>query len=74
MLAHVMEEAGLATIVLASMRPVVEKMKPPRSLYCEFPLGRPLGVPNDPEFQHRVLADAFALLDAPNGPVIADFP
>ncbi len=73
-LAHVMEEAGLATIVLASMRPVVEKMKPPRALYCEFPLGRPLGVPNDPEFQHRVLAEAFALLDAPNGPVIADFP
>jgi len=73
-LAHVMEQAGLATIVLASMRPVVEKMKPPRALYCEFPLGRPLGVPNDPVFQRRVLEAAFVLLDAPSGPVLADFP
>ena len=72
-LAHVMEEAGLATITLASMRPVVEKMKPPRALYCEFPLGRPLGVPNDPDFQHRVLQDAFALLDEASGPAIGDF-
>ena len=72
-LAHVMEEAGLATITLASMRPVVEKMKPPRALYCEFPLGRPLGVPNDPDFQHRVLRDAFALLDEASGPAIGDF-
>jgi hypothetical protein len=73
-LAHVMEDAGLATIVLASMRPVVEKMRPPRALYCEFPLGRPLGIPNDPAFQHRVLTAAFELLCAPEGPVIVDFP
>lgn len=74
-LAHVFESAGIATVVLASMRPVVEKMRPPRSLYCEFPLGRPLGIPGDAAFQHRVLADAFALLDTPPAqvPVIADF-
>lgn len=74
-LAHVIESAGIATVVLASMRPVVEKMHPPRSLYCEFPLGRPLGKPGDVEFQHRVLAEAFALLDTPadHGPIIGDF-
>jgi len=73
-LAHVLEARGLATIVLASMRPVVEKMHPPRALYCEFPLGRPLGRPADPEFQHDVLARAFALLDADSGPVLVDHP
>jgi len=75
-LAHVIEAAGIATVVLASMRPVVEKMRPPRSLYCEFPLGRPLGIPADAEFQHRVLAEAFSLLDttADHGPIIRDFP
>ncbi len=72
-LAHIFEAAGLATIVLASMREVAEKMKPPRSLYAEFPLGRPLGRPNDAALQHEVLAAAFALLDAPDGPVLADF-
>jgi len=73
-LAHVLEARGLATIVLASMRPVVEKMHPPRALYCEFPLGRPLGRPEDPEFQHDVLARAFALLDADSGPMLVDHP
>jgi len=73
-LAHVFEARGLATIVLASMKPVVEKMHPPRALYCEFPLGRPLGLPGDPEFQHDVLARAFELLKAESGPVLVDHP
>ncbi len=73
-LAHVLEEAGIATVVLASMRPVAEKMKVPRTLYCEFPLGRPLGIPGDAEFQHGVLGAAFDLLEAPSGPVLVDYP
>ena len=73
-LAHVFEAAGIATIVLASTRSVAERMAPPRTLYCDFPLGRPLGRPADTEFQHDVLARAFALLDAPSGPVLVDHP
>ena len=73
-LAHVLEAAGIATVVLASMRPVAEKMLVPRTLYCEFPLGRPLGIPGDAEFQHKVLWAAFDLLEAPSGPVLADYP
>ncbi len=73
-LAHVFETAGLATVVLASNRSVVERMHPPRALNCEFPLGRPLGKPADPEFQLDVLARAFALLDEPAGPVLIDHP
>ncbi|MFZ1491711.1 MAG: selenoprotein B, partial [Ilumatobacteraceae bacterium] len=73
-LAHVFEAAGLATVVLASNRSVVERMRPPRALYCDFPLGRPLGKPGDATFQLDVLAEAFALLDAPSGPALADYP
>ena len=73
-LAHVFEAAGLATVVLSSIRPVAEKMAPPRALHGEFPLGRPLGRPQDPAFQHRVLAQAFALLERPTGPILEDFP
>ncbi len=72
-LAHVFEAAGLATIVLASMFEVVEKMNPPRALYCEFPLGRPLGKPGDADYQRRVLEAGFALLDAAE-PLIETFP
>ncbi len=63
-LAHVFEAAGLTTIVLSSTEVVARRMAPPRTLHCEFPLGRPLGKPSDPEFQHDVLRRAFDLLDA----------
>jgi len=42
-------------------------------LHCEFPLGRPLGVPGDPAFQHRVLDAALGLLAEPSGPVFREF-
>ncbi len=63
-LAHVFEAAGLSTIVLASMREVAERIAPPRTLYCEFPLGRPLGHPGDVEFQTDVITRGLALLDS----------
>ena len=63
-LAHIFEEAGLATITLGSIRQQIENTAPPRGLWCDFPLGRPLGVPGDAQFQHRVLSHAFSLLDA----------
>ena len=49
-------------------------MKPPRSLWVSFSLGRPLGVPNDVAFQHRVIGAALDLLNAERGPVLEDFP
>jgi len=38
-----------------------------------FELGRPLGVPNDPAFQTRVLESALKLLEASSGPVLENF-
>ncbi len=73
-LAHAIESAGIPTISLISIRSVAERMRPPRALYAEFPLGRPLGVPDDADFQHRVLAQAFGLLERRSGPVLEDFP
>jgi hypothetical protein len=72
-LAHVFEKAGLSTVVFASMREVVENMHPPRALYCEFPLGRPLGRPNDAGLQRDVLLRGLALLDA-DAPIIETYP
>ena len=71
-LAHVFEAEGIATVALGSIRQQIESGAPPRGLWCDFPLGRPLGKPGDPEFQHRVLAAAFALLDSEE-PVLAEF-
>lgn len=73
-LARVLEEAGIATVGLSLVRGQAEKVKAPRFLHCDFPLGRPLGRPNDREFQHDVIRRAFALLDRSDVPVLEDHP
>jgi hypothetical protein len=73
-LAHVFEQAGIATVGISSIRAQAEASRAPRILHCEFPLGRPLGQPGDTKFQHRVLAAAFDLLPRRDVPVLADFP
>jgi len=39
-----------------------------------FQLGHPLGAPDDPTFQRKVLISVLELLEAPAGPVLQDFP
>jgi hypothetical protein len=75
-LANVFEATGLATVSLVHVLSQAQRARPPRALYCEFPLGRPLGRPQDPDFQHAVLRAAFDLLNAPcdRVPVLARFP
>jgi hypothetical protein len=71
-MAHMLEERGLATTVLASVLPQVEKTRPPRAVFVPFMLGRPLGEPNDAAFQRRVLMQALSLLERTDGPVILE--
>lgn len=74
-LAHWLEDEGIATTVIALLRLHAEKVAPPRTLWVPFELGRPMGPPNDPAFQRRVLEAALALLDSASEPgVIEDFP
>ena len=74
MLAHIFEQAGLSTVIFASVRGIVERSRPPRALYCNFPFGRPIGDPNDPAFQMRVLMAGFELLKEKSAPVLVDYP
>jgi hypothetical protein len=62
------------TTQVSLIREHTETMRPPRALWVPFELGRPLGAPDAPEFQHRVLGAALALLEAESGPVLVDFP
>jgi hypothetical protein len=73
-LAHFFEEEGIPTTQISLIRPHTEVIKPPRALWVSFDLGRPLGMPNDPSFQKRVLLAALKLLEAKNGPLLEDFP
>ena len=71
-LAHLFEAAGLATVAIGSIREQIYGTAPPRGLFCDFPLGRPLGVPNDAPFQRRVMERAFGLLER-DEPVVEDY-
>ncbi len=73
-LSYYLERAGIMTTGISLVRENTESMQPPRSLWVSFPLGRPLGVPNDAKFQHRVIAAALVLLERDRGPVLADYP
>jgi hypothetical protein len=71
-MAHMLEERGLPTTALALVLPQVERTRPPRAVMTPFMLGRPLGEPNDPVFQRRVLMQALNLLERTDGPVILE--
>jgi hypothetical protein len=73
-LAHFLEEGGIPTAAISLIREHTLKIQPPRALWVPFELGRPLGVPDNPEFQKQVLHALLKLFDAAKGPVLADFP
>lgn len=69
------ESRGVATTTIGLVRPHMERTKPPRGLWVPFPLGRPLGEPDDAGFQRRVLGAVLDLLERKDGPIILeDFP
>lgn len=74
MLAHYLEEEGLATTIVSLVRLHSETIEPPRTLFVPFELGRPLGQPNNHVLQREVLEQALRLLESDNGPsLISDF-
>ena len=62
----------MATVAIGSIREQIYGTAPPRGLFCDFPLGRPLGVPNDAAFQRRVMEYAFGLLERTQ-PIVEDY-
>ena len=62
----------MATVAIGSIREQIYGTAPPRGLFCDFPLGRPLGVPDDSAFQRRVIEHAFGLLER-REPVVEDY-
>ncbi len=68
------EKAGIATVSITLLTEVTERVAPPRALAVDRPLGYPLGEPNNPELQKRIIAAAFELLSVPvSEPLIAPF-
>ena len=73
-LGHFLERQGVPTASISLVREHTETIRPPRALWVTFELGRPLGIPDDPDFQRRVLRATAELLERTDGPLIADYP
>ncbi len=55
------------------LREITEKVHPPRALSVPWPLGFPLGAPDDAPLQRKVLLQLLALLPREDVPVLEEF-
>ena len=70
----IIEKAGIPTVSVTLLRGITERGAPPRALFVDFPLGYPLGAPNDAALQVRIILSALALLPETAPPaIVRDF-
>jgi hypothetical protein len=67
-LARVIEEAGIATVIVTMMPDIAQKFRLSRVVAVEFPFGHAFGMPGDTAMQRAVCETAIALLDTATGP------
>jgi hypothetical protein len=58
----VIEKTGIPTVSVSVLQEVTARVNPPRALFVDFPLGYPLGLPNDARLQTQVMKVALAML------------
>jgi D-proline reductase (dithiol) PrdB len=75
LVARVVEEAGVPTVLVSTGRDLTRQVLPPRSVFVNFPMGNPFGRPGDVALQRRILLDALRLVEtATQGGVQVDLP
>lgn len=67
------EYAGITTVSISLLRIITERIRPPRALFVPFPLGYPLGEPDNPNLQTLIMRAAFALLPRTDTPILENF-
>jgi len=76
LVARILEDAGIPTVILGSAIDIVEHCGVPRFLFTDFPLGNPCGVPWETDMQRAILnqaLDLFELAGEPRTSVRAPF-
>jgi D-proline reductase (dithiol) PrdB len=60
----VVEESGIPTVVVSTGRDLSAQVRPPRTVFVNFPMGNPFGKPFDKPQQRTILLDALHALDS----------
>ncbi len=72
---RVAEEAGIATVCVSTGRDLTAQVKPPRSVFVNFPMGNNFGAPEDRARQLEIMRTALALIhNVDQGGVLIDLP
>jgi hypothetical protein len=58
----VVEHSGIPTVSITLLREVTERVRPPRALFVDLPLGFPLGHPDDVRMQTTIIMAALDML------------
>lgn len=75
LVARVIEEAGIPTVLVSTGRDLTELVRPPRSLFVNAPMGNPFGRPHDVARQREILVDALHLaVEAEEAGTLIDHP
>ena len=75
LVARVVEEAGIPTVLVSTGRDLTQQVLPPRSVFLNFPMGNPFGRPEDADLQRRILLDALRQVEtATEGGAMVDLP
>lgn len=70
----VIEKSGIPTVSITLLREVTERVRPPRALFVDRPLGYPLGKPGNAELQKRIIVLALELLSrSADAPLIVSY-
>ena len=62
LVARLLEENGVATVVLGSAQDILTYCGAPRFVFTDFPLGNPCGKPNDKASQTEIFSAGLRLL------------
>ena len=68
LVARLLEENGIATVIIGSAKDIVTFCGVPRFLFTDFPLGNPCGKPYDDTSQRSIISSALALLETASEP------
>ena len=73
LIARAIERAGIPTVTVSLAKDLTESVGAPRALFLKWPLGHPMGEPEQKFQQQTVLFDALRLLiDADAAGIIAE--
>jgi len=73
LIAAEIERKDIPTVSISLLREITKIIKPPRALFVPYDLGYPLGKPDAPELQTKIIKVSLMLLSRENTPFIEEF-